>query len=62
MALVDSVDLVARQEELKPAEDALQRAVSAAFQKAGPLGLQVKDLLNGTWLGHPLHPAVTDIP
>ncbi len=62
MALVDSVELVARQEELKPAEDVLQRAVSAAFQKAGPLGLQVKDLLNGTWLGHPLHPAATDIP
>jgi len=21
-----------------------------------------KDLLNGTWLGHPVHPAVTDVP
>lgn len=26
----------------------------------GPAGL--KDALNGTWLGHPLHPAMTDIP
>ncbi len=24
--------------------------------------LPVRDLLNGRWLGHPLHPAVTDIP
>jgi nitrite reductase/ring-hydroxylating ferredoxin subunit/uncharacterized membrane protein len=23
---------------------------------------QVKNLLNGTWLGHPVHPAVTDVP
>jgi nitrite reductase/ring-hydroxylating ferredoxin subunit/uncharacterized membrane protein len=23
---------------------------------------EVKDLLNGTWLGHPVHPAVTDVP
>lgn len=22
----------------------------------------LKDLLNGTWLGHPLHPAITDVP
>lgn len=26
----------------------------------GPAGL--KDALNGTWLGHPLHPAMTDVP
>ncbi len=24
--------------------------------------LPIRDLLNGRWLGHPLHPAVTDIP
>jgi nitrite reductase/ring-hydroxylating ferredoxin subunit/uncharacterized membrane protein len=43
---------------------------------AGPLGERVqgvlgdlfarnravKDLLNGTWLGHPVHPVVTDVP
>lgn len=45
---------------------------------AGPLGEQaqgilarllheggrrpIKDVLNGTWLGHPVHPAVTDVP
>lgn len=23
---------------------------------------RVKDALNGTWLGHPVHPAVTDVP
>lgn len=34
------------------------RWLSALF---GPLR-PVKDLLNGTWLGHPIHPAVTDVP
>jgi len=28
----------------------------------GPVGQKVKDFLNGTWFGHPLHPALTDIP
>ncbi len=23
---------------------------------------QLKDFLHGTWLGHPLHPALTDVP
>lgn len=27
-----------------------------------PAGRVAKDLLNGTWLGHPLHPVLTDLP
>jgi nitrite reductase/ring-hydroxylating ferredoxin subunit/uncharacterized membrane protein len=34
-------------------------AIFAAIYKPVPL---VKDLLNGVWLGHPLHPAITDVP
>lgn len=34
------------------------RWLSALFRPIRP----VKDLLNGTWYGHPLHPAITDIP
>ena len=34
-------------------------AIFAALYKPVPL---VKDLLNGVWLGHPLHPAITDVP
>ncbi len=33
--------------------------IFAALYKPLPL---VKDLLNGVWLGHPLHPAITDVP
>jgi nitrite reductase/ring-hydroxylating ferredoxin subunit/uncharacterized membrane protein len=31
---------------------------SALYKPVPPL----KDLLNGVWLGHPLHPAITDVP
>ncbi|AKU91767.1 Rieske 2Fe-2S domain-containing protein [Vulgatibacter incomptus] len=27
-----------------------------------PAAQRIKDFLNGTWLGHPLHPAITDVP
>jgi nitrite reductase/ring-hydroxylating ferredoxin subunit/uncharacterized membrane protein len=34
------------------------RWVSAVFRPIRP----VRDFLNGTWLGHPVHPAITDVP
>jgi nitrite reductase/ring-hydroxylating ferredoxin subunit/uncharacterized membrane protein len=34
-------------------------AIFAALYKPVPV---IKDLLNGVWLGHPLHPAITDVP
>ncbi len=37
----------------KPAADAVHRAIPA-----GP----AKDALSGSWLGHPLHPLLTDVP
>ena len=33
---------------------------SSLASKLGPG--RVKDLLSGTWLGHPLHPMLTDLP
>jgi nitrite reductase/ring-hydroxylating ferredoxin subunit/uncharacterized membrane protein len=54
--------LVERQEWLDVIGDQLQKAVGAAFQIGGDAGRRVRDWLHGTWLGHPLHPALTDIP
>ncbi|HKC90112.1 MAG TPA: Rieske 2Fe-2S domain-containing protein [Candidatus Limnocylindria bacterium] len=34
-------------------------AIFGALYKPVPV---IKDLLNGVWLGHPLHPAITDVP
>ena len=42
----------------KPVGQWNQRWIAAAFANARPL----KDFLNGVWLGHPVHPAVTDVP
>ena len=54
----------------------ISRIIDQQGAWAGPLGgraehwlaglfaerRRVKDLLNGTWLGHPVHPMVTDVP
>ena len=53
---------IERQEWMAPVEDALQRAVAAAFKAGGVAGRAVKNFLHGTWLGHPLHPVLTDVP
>lgn len=58
----ETVNVIERQEWLEPAGDTLQRGVSSAFNAGGPVGHRISDFLNGTWLGHPLHPVVTDIP
>lgn len=43
----------------KPLGDAVHGLLNRIFQS--PLR-PLKDLLNGTWLGHPIHAAITDIP
>jgi len=42
----------------QPLGDFNHRWLTALFRPLGP----VKDLLNGRWLGHPLHSAITDLP
>ena len=41
--------------------DRIAEPLGAAVKKLVPAG-RLKDLLSGTWLGHPLHPMLTDIP
>ncbi|HLG51931.1 MAG TPA: Rieske (2Fe-2S) protein [Chloroflexota bacterium] len=38
----------------------VQQIVRRLF--AGPTGLKARNILNGVWLGHPLHAALTDLP
>jgi len=58
-ALMKVVD---QQEALDRLSDQIQPLVRDAFNAAGPAGREVKNILHGTWLGHPLHPALTDVP
>jgi nitrite reductase/ring-hydroxylating ferredoxin subunit/uncharacterized membrane protein len=40
----------------------LSRAVHEAVLRGGDPARMLADLLHGTWLGHPLHAALTDVP
>jgi nitrite reductase/ring-hydroxylating ferredoxin subunit/uncharacterized membrane protein len=41
--------------------DQLQRLVAVGVEQGGPAARRMKNWLNGVWLGHPLHPALTDV-
>ncbi len=40
----------------------LQAFIGSLFSGMGAQGKGIRDALNGTWLGHPLHPVLTDVP
>lgn len=48
-----------RQPWLQPAEKTLGALAGATLQRVGQ---PLRNALHGTWLGHPLHAAVTDLP
>ncbi|MGH2522062.1 MAG: DUF2231 domain-containing protein [Anaerolineales bacterium] len=54
--------LLERQEWLDPPAEALQQAVQKTYDAAGPAGQKAQNFLYGTWLGHQLHPVLTDVP
>lgn len=46
-----------------PFEEKLQKALDKALYAGGsPVAQQLRNFLNGTWLGEPLHVALTDVP
>ena len=52
----------AQQGWLDPLAEALQGALTAAIESGGEAARSAKTFLNGSWLGHPLHPALSDLP
>jgi nitrite reductase/ring-hydroxylating ferredoxin subunit/uncharacterized membrane protein len=60
MQIVAPDTLLERIERIE-ALDAVSEPLQTATHAAAPNGSAIKDLLSGTWLGHPLHPALTDI-
>jgi len=46
----------------KAVGESLQKLVHRGFASAGPSGQKIKNFLNGTWLGEPLHVILTDVP
>jgi nitrite reductase/ring-hydroxylating ferredoxin subunit/uncharacterized membrane protein len=53
---------IGRQAGLDGLAERLDRALHAAFDAMGEAGHAVRNLLHGTWLGHPLHPALVHLP
>lgn len=39
-----------------------QQVLEGLFERNGRTGIEVRNFLNGVWLGHPLHAALTDVP
>lgn len=56
------VEVIKKQDWLEPIADRLQPTVAAALGVDGPVGPQVANFLHGTWLGHPFHVVLTDVP
>ncbi len=53
---------IEKQQWLDPAAQTLQKGVERVYGALGPAGDKAKEIMHGDWLGHPLHPAITDIP
>ena len=62
MASEALIKAVEQQETLERLSEQIQPLIRDSFAAAGPTGREVKNFLHGTWLGHPLHPALTDVP
>ena len=57
-----AVERIENQQLIDPLADRLQRAIVAVYEAGGATGRRLRDFLHGTWLGHPLHPVLTDVP
>ncbi len=59
LSLTEKID---QQEWLEPVAEGLQKAIADAYAAGGATGQKIEDFLHGVWLGHPLHPTLTDVP
>ncbi|MCC6328798.1 MAG: Rieske 2Fe-2S domain-containing protein [Acidobacteria bacterium] len=57
-----ALDVITDRNFLETTAEAVQPAILNTFKTGGEPGQKIKNALHGTWLGHPLHPALTDIP
>jgi nitrite reductase/ring-hydroxylating ferredoxin subunit/uncharacterized membrane protein len=62
MDLRPLADWLDRQSWLESTAAVLQPAIKGFFDGLGPARRGVKNFLHGTWLEHPFHPVMTDLP
>ena len=62
MDLRPLTDWLDKQKWLESTANVLQPAIRGFFDGLGPARRGVKNFLHGTWLEHPFHPVMTDVP
>ena len=62
MATKSIMKVIDEQQWLDDAGEAIQPVIINAFKAGGETGNKIKNFLHGKWLGHALHPIVTDVP
>ncbi len=62
MAADEIARTLGEQESLDSLATPVQEAIRSLFDSAGDAGRKAKDFLHGSALGHPLHPALVELP
>lgn len=55
------IDRLVEQPWIDKGADAVKSAVHSVYEAMGGASVPVRNFLHGVWLGHPLHPVITDI-
>lgn len=56
------LELIDEQKWLENTAEKIQPVILNSFKTLGKIGSKIKNFLHGKWLGHPVHPMITDIP
>ncbi len=62
MELLEAMNVIEDQSWLETPSEQVAKVVSKVLTKPSGGPTRVDDFLNGVWLGHPLHPVLTDVP
>lgn len=62
MSTKSLMKIIDDQQWLDNAGEAIQPVILNTFKAGGKTGRDIKNFLHGKWLGHALHPMVTDVP
>lgn len=62
MELLEAMNVIEDQTWLETPSEQVAKAVNKVLTKPSGGPTRLDDFLNGVWLGHPLHPALTDLP
>lgn len=62
MELLEAMNVIEDQSWLEAPSEQVAKVVNQVLTKPGGGPTRLDDFLNGVWLGHPLHPVLTDLP